>query len=82
MDSFIREHKHADICVAVSTAAGLITPIIPRAEQKGKAKVLVASVCVPWLQFSLTSTCGNFCILRAHALFSFAYAPALVYKKH
>ncbi len=36
MGTFIREHKHADICVAVSTPTGLITPIVSRAEQRGE----------------------------------------------
>ena len=33
--TFIRQHAAADICVAVATPAGLLTPIVPRAEQLG-----------------------------------------------
>eukprot|EP00122_Pirum_gemmata_P008841 Pgem_evm1s8160 len=35
MGSFIRQYNNVDVCVAVSTDKGLITPIIPSAEQKG-----------------------------------------------
>jgi pyruvate dehydrogenase E2 component (dihydrolipoamide acetyltransferase) len=35
MGSFIRTYKNADVCVAVSTPTGLITPIVARAEQRG-----------------------------------------------
>ena len=34
-DGFIREFKSADVCVAVATPAGLITPIVFEADQKG-----------------------------------------------
>ncbi|EFP11194.1 hypothetical protein GCK72_017506 [Caenorhabditis remanei] len=39
MDSFIRENHHVDISVAVSTPAGLITPIIFNAHAKGLATI-------------------------------------------
>jgi pyruvate dehydrogenase E2 component (dihydrolipoamide acetyltransferase) len=32
---FIRQHENVDICVAVATPAGLITPIIPDSDLKG-----------------------------------------------
>lgn len=34
-DDAVRQYKHADISVAVSTPNGLITPIVTQAEQKG-----------------------------------------------
>lgn len=39
MDSFIRENHHVDVSVAVSTPAGLITPIIFNAHAKGLATI-------------------------------------------
>jgi pyruvate dehydrogenase E2 component (dihydrolipoamide acetyltransferase) len=36
---FIRQYHHADICVAVATPSGLITPIIGQAEQKGLSAI-------------------------------------------
>jgi len=38
-DEFIRLYHHADVCVAVATPSGLITPIVPAAEQKGLAAI-------------------------------------------
>ncbi|KAI8048552.1 2-oxoacid dehydrogenases acyltransferase-domain-containing protein [Syncephalis plumigaleata] len=35
----IRRYKSADICVATATPAGLITPIVPKAETKGLAEI-------------------------------------------
>lgn len=35
MGAFIRKYKDVDMSVAVQTPAGLITPIVPRANQKG-----------------------------------------------
>lgn len=37
--SHLRSYKHADICVAVSTDKGLITPIITAADRKGLAQI-------------------------------------------
>ena len=34
-DTFIRQHNRVDVCVAVSTESGLITPIVFNAENKG-----------------------------------------------
>ncbi len=34
-DDFIREYRSADVCVAVATPNGLITPIVFEADQKG-----------------------------------------------
>ncbi|CAI4223653.1 unnamed protein product [Auanema sp. JU1783] len=39
MDSFIRQNNNVDVCVAVSTPAGLITPIIFNAHAKGLATI-------------------------------------------
>lgn len=39
MDSFIRENHHVDVSVAVSTPAGLITPIVFNAHAKGLATI-------------------------------------------
>ncbi|CAB3396981.1 unnamed protein product [Caenorhabditis bovis] len=39
MDTFIRENHHVDVSVAVSTPAGLITPIIFNAHAKGLATI-------------------------------------------
>ncbi|RUS24037.1 2-oxoacid dehydrogenases acyltransferase-domain-containing protein [Jimgerdemannia flammicorona] len=36
---FIRQYNNADVCVAVTTPAGLITPIVGAAEQKGLATI-------------------------------------------
>jgi len=38
-DDFVRTYSHADVCVAVSTDKGLITPIIARADTKGLAQI-------------------------------------------
>jgi pyruvate dehydrogenase E2 component (dihydrolipoamide acetyltransferase) len=38
-DEFIRQYHNVDICVAVSTENGLMTPIIFNAEQKGLAVI-------------------------------------------
>ncbi|KAJ2994485.1 pyruvate dehydrogenase complex dihydrolipoamide acetyltransferase component (E2) [Globomyces sp. JEL0801] len=37
--SFIREYKNADICVAVATDTGLLTPIVTAAETKGLSTI-------------------------------------------
>ncbi|XP_067938032.1 dihydrolipoyllysine-residue acetyltransferase component of pyruvate dehydrogenase complex, mitochondrial-like [Watersipora subatra] len=39
MDTFIRQYKNVDVCVAVATDGGLITPIVPKAETKGLASI-------------------------------------------
>ncbi|CAI2353397.1 unnamed protein product [Caenorhabditis sp. 36 PRJEB53466] len=39
MDTFIRENHHVDVSVAVSTPAGLITPIVFNAHAKGLATI-------------------------------------------
>jgi len=39
MDSFIREYHSCDVCVAVDTGKGLITPIVPNVESKGLAEI-------------------------------------------
>ncbi|KAI8090964.1 pyruvate dehydrogenase complex dihydrolipoamide acetyltransferase [Gilbertella persicaria] len=36
---FIRQYHHADICVAVATPTGLITPIVAQAEGKGLSTI-------------------------------------------
>jgi pyruvate dehydrogenase E2 component (dihydrolipoamide acetyltransferase) len=36
---YIRQYHHADICIAVATPSGLITPIIGQAEQKGLSAI-------------------------------------------
>lgn len=38
-DAFIRQFETVDICVAVATPAGLITPIVKNADQKGLATI-------------------------------------------
>jgi len=38
-DSYVRMFKHADVCVAVSTDKGLITPIVSRADVKGLKQI-------------------------------------------
>lgn len=38
-DTFIREHHTVDMCVAVATDNGLITPIVKSAERKGLASI-------------------------------------------
>ncbi|KAJ1617720.1 2-oxoacid dehydrogenase acyltransferase [Pavlovales sp. CCMP2436] len=38
-DDFVRTYKHADVCVAVSTDKGLITPIIAKAELKTLSQI-------------------------------------------
>uniref|UniRef100_A0A131XZA0 Acetyltransferase component of pyruvate dehydrogenase complex n=1 Tax=Ixodes ricinus TaxID=34613 RepID=A0A131XZA0_IXORI len=38
-DTFIREYKSVDVCMAVSTPEGLITPIVFGAEKKGLASI-------------------------------------------
>lgn len=39
MGNFIREYKYVDVCVAVATEAGLITPIVKDADLKGLATI-------------------------------------------
>merc|ERR1740124_2056412 len=39
MDSYIRQFKNVDICVAVSTDGGLITPIVVDADKKGLSSI-------------------------------------------
>lgn len=39
MDTFIRQNASVDVCVAVSTPTGLITPIIFNAHAKGLATI-------------------------------------------
>jgi len=39
MDNFIRQYNNVDVCVAVATDGGLITPIVPKAETKGLATI-------------------------------------------
>lgn len=39
MDSFIREYHSCDVCVAVDTGKGLITPIVTNVESKGLAEI-------------------------------------------
>ncbi|KAI8371047.1 2-oxoacid dehydrogenases acyltransferase-domain-containing protein [Blakeslea trispora] len=36
---FIRQYHHADVCVAVATPTGLITPIVTKAETKGLSTI-------------------------------------------
>lgn len=38
-DSFIRRFHHSDICVAVATPSGLITPIVKKAETLGLSSI-------------------------------------------
>jgi hypothetical protein len=38
-DDYVRTYKHADVCVAVSTSKGLITPIIVAADLKGLKQI-------------------------------------------
>jgi pyruvate dehydrogenase E2 component (dihydrolipoamide acetyltransferase) len=38
----IRQYSRADVCVAVATSAGLITPIVPEADQKGLLAISAA----------------------------------------
>ncbi len=40
METFVRQHHSADICVAVSTDGGLITPIVFSAQNKVHVQVL------------------------------------------
>lgn len=39
MDTFIRQYNSADVCVAVSTEGGLITPIIAGVENKVRERL-------------------------------------------
>ncbi|KAF6039925.1 hypothetical protein EB796_001777 [Bugula neritina] len=39
MDTFIRQFNNVDVCVAVATDGGLITPIVPKVETKGLASI-------------------------------------------
>jgi len=39
MDTFIRQYDYVDVCVAVATPGGLITPIIPDADRLGLAGI-------------------------------------------
>lgn len=38
-ETFIRQYSSVDVCVAVSTDAGLITPIVFQAEHKGLKEI-------------------------------------------
>jgi len=39
MDSFIRQYDYVDVCVAVATPGGLMTPIVPDADKLGLAGI-------------------------------------------
>jgi len=39
MDTFIRKHNNVDVCVAVATENGLITPIVFNADKKGLSSI-------------------------------------------
>ncbi|XP_063930560.1 dihydrolipoyllysine-residue acetyltransferase component of pyruvate dehydrogenase complex, mitochondrial-like [Zophobas morio] len=43
MGDYIREYQHVDVCIAVSTEKGLITPFITSADQKGLREISLAS---------------------------------------
>ncbi len=55
METFIRQHHSVDICVAVSTDGGLITPIVFSAQNKVTNAHVKQLIQIVHLQLSLGS---------------------------